>query len=264
MQAEETFDPRAWAGPWGPHPSAFWRAACLSVGFHCLLQVPSYLLPTCYPPTEHPTLLFSEARVKHLGVQDGLSPLRCELPRSPLCGPRFLPLQTGLGSELLGPLLPSLSLSLPASPPLSLWFTLGPGFSDAGAYPPRYSTAPSHSCLGLTCCKRWPWNCFLPWVKYSSSRSVFLLKVSRGAGSVYVVMYHRHVEPCSEWASETEGWQGLWAVCVGGQVSACECRQFSSSSSNIRSKSSSSSSSSSSRSNRAVVKTWVKRVVVKT
>ena len=56
----------------------------------------------------------------------------------------------------MGPLLPSLSLSLPASPPLSLWFTLGPGFSDAGAYPPRYSPAPSHSCLGLTCCKRWP------------------------------------------------------------------------------------------------------------
>ena len=61
-------------------------------------------------------MLFSEARVKHLGVQDGLSPLRCEFPRSPLCGPQFLPLQTGLGSELLGPLLPSLSLP-PAPPP---------------------------------------------------------------------------------------------------------------------------------------------------
>ena len=44
-------------------------------------------------------------------------------------------------------------------------------------------------------------------------------------------------------------------------MSACECRQFSSSS-NITSESSSSSSSS--RSNRAVVKTWVNRAVVKT
>ena len=106
----------------------------------------------CCPPTGHPTVLFSEPRVKHLGVQDGLSPLRCELPRSPLCGPRFPPLQTGLGSELLGPLLPSLSLSLSLSP---FWFTLGPGFSNAGAYPPHYSPAPSHSCLGLTSCKKW-------------------------------------------------------------------------------------------------------------
>lgn len=58
---------------------------------------PSKFRPyTCYLLAEHPTVLFSEARVKHLGVQDWPSPLWCELPKSPLCGPRFLPLQTGL------------------------------------------------------------------------------------------------------------------------------------------------------------------------
>lgn len=58
---------------------------------------PSKFRPyTCYLLAEHPTVLFSEARVKHLGVQDWPSPLWCELPKSPLRGPRFLPLQTGL------------------------------------------------------------------------------------------------------------------------------------------------------------------------
>lgn len=79
MQAEETFD-KSMNRAMKPTPLSILEGRLLLIcGFYqCGVlpppQVLSYLLPTCYPPTEHPTVLCSEARVKHLGLQDKLSP----------------------------------------------------------------------------------------------------------------------------------------------------------------------------------------------
>ena len=81
----------------------------------------------CYVLTDHHIVLSSETRCTYLGAQDWLSPLWCDLPKSPPCESQFLLLQVGLDSELFSPhpasscLSLCLCLSLPLCGSLEPW-----------------------------------------------------------------------------------------------------------------------------------------------